>query len=434
MSIRVWLVTTGEPFPMAGSDRRLMRAGMLAKHLASRGHEVTWWTSAFDHLEKRHLSRSSTAVEWLPGVTLRLVRALGYRRNVSLARMVDHWLVARRFEELAEAAAPPQLILASMPTIDLAHAATRIGTRYGIPVVLDIRDLWPDVYLELVPEWMRPVASVAVGVLRRGVRSACKSAFAITGNAPNFVEWGLRLGTRAPNRYDRYFPFGYSLPQASEERTAAARQFWRDHGLSRQHDELVGCYFGSIGYQSDFETIIEAARMLSGSSVKFRMVFCGTGDRLEELRHKAADVPEVVFTGWVEQPEILELMSIAQFGVAAYWSHSGYVGNLPNKPIEYLAGGLPVVTCLSGFLSDFITEHRCGFSYDAEDPGSLARLIQRLAGNRQQLQNASKNAREIFQRSFDVNVVYDSMVGYLEDIVASTSTEAREIDKVVAVE
>ena len=149
---------------------------------------------------------------------------------------------------------------------------------------------------------------------------------------------------------------------------------------------------------------------------------------------KAADVPEVVFTGWVEQPEILELMSIAQFGVAAYWSHSGYVGNLPNKPIEYLAGGLPVVTCLSGFLSDFITEHRCGFSYDAEDPGSLARLIQRLAGNRQQLQNASKNAREIFQRSFDVNVVYDSMVGYLEDIVASTSTEAREIDKVVAVE
>jgi len=398
---------------------------MLARHLASRGHDVVWWTSAFDHTQKAHLATENAEIQW-EGVTLRLVRALGYKRNVSLARVIDHALVAHRFERLANSAVPPDIILASMPTIDLAQAATRVGERFAIPAVIDIRDLWPDVYLELVPSFVRFAASIAIKLPRRQVRNTCRRAYAITGNAPNFVEWGLKLAERPPGRFDRFFPFGYSVPEVSESRRAAAREYWRSHGLTRGHDDLIGCYLGAIGHQSDFETVIEAARLLAGSAVKFRMIFCGTGDRLDGLREQARDIPEVVFAGWVEQPEILELMAIAQFGIAPYWNHSGYIGNLPNKPIEYLAGGLPVVTCLSGFLKDFITSHECGFWYQAQDPMGLVRLVRDLDENREKLERASVNARRVFDASFDAPVVYSAMVDYLEDIVRHTSKQRPE--------
>ena len=51
--MRVWLVCAGEMLPVDKGNQRSMRAGMLAKALRTRDHEVTWWTSAFDHSSKR---------------------------------------------------------------------------------------------------------------------------------------------------------------------------------------------------------------------------------------------------------------------------------------------------------------------------------------------------------------------------------------------
>src|SRR5688572_12390199 len=52
--IKVWLVTAGEPLPLGKQEQRLLRAGLLARYLVAAGHEVTWWTSTFDHTSKLH--------------------------------------------------------------------------------------------------------------------------------------------------------------------------------------------------------------------------------------------------------------------------------------------------------------------------------------------------------------------------------------------
>ena len=52
--MRVWLVQRAESTPHDdGGDRRLLRIGILADILQSQGHEVVWWTSAFDHVGKK---------------------------------------------------------------------------------------------------------------------------------------------------------------------------------------------------------------------------------------------------------------------------------------------------------------------------------------------------------------------------------------------
>jgi len=53
--MKIWLVTIGEPLPLGISkDDRLHRTGQFARYCASKGHEVVWWTSTFDHFRKQH--------------------------------------------------------------------------------------------------------------------------------------------------------------------------------------------------------------------------------------------------------------------------------------------------------------------------------------------------------------------------------------------
>ncbi|MCP2830399.1 glycosyltransferase WbuB, partial [Salmonella enterica subsp. enterica serovar Typhimurium] len=79
----------GEPLPIEQSNERLLRAGILSNMLAARGHQVTWWTSTFLHMKKRHLFDTDQVVELRPGLRLRLLHGTGYTRNVSLQRLID---------------------------------------------------------------------------------------------------------------------------------------------------------------------------------------------------------------------------------------------------------------------------------------------------------------------------------------------------------
>jgi glycosyltransferase involved in cell wall biosynthesis len=400
----------------------LLRAGLLARYLAAIGHEVVWWTSTFDHTQKVHLFESDTVLQLPDGVTLRALRGRGYRRNVSLQRILDHRQVASAFEAQAASAPRPDVILASYPTIELAGAAARFGARHGIPCVIDIRDLWPDLFIELLPRWMRGLAAPALAVLRRKARRVCREAYAIIGNAPHFVEWGLRLAGRPARSADRYFPFAYAPPQLQPERRAEAQRFWEQHGIRRDGDAVIGCFFGAFSQQFDFDTVIAAAAELTRRGTNYRFVLCGTGERLARLQEAARTNPRLLLPGWIGQPEIFALMEAAHFGLAPYWNNVGFVDNLPNKPIEYMAGGLAVVSSLSGYLREFIARAECGFHYPEGDAGALADLVEGFARDRGPLERARSNARRAFEQQFDATLVHKSLADYLEAV----SVEARE--------
>src|SRR5258708_29803501 len=50
--MRIWIVMTGEAIPTDGKNVRLRRAANLAAACASRGDDVTWLKSRFNHQAK----------------------------------------------------------------------------------------------------------------------------------------------------------------------------------------------------------------------------------------------------------------------------------------------------------------------------------------------------------------------------------------------
>ncbi|MHB0984020.1 MAG: glycosyltransferase family 4 protein [Sulfuricella sp.] len=419
------MITIGEPLPTDGNGGdRLYRAGILATMLARSGHEVVWWSSTFDHVRKRQRFSTDKTFRLESGVLLKLLHGCGYARNVSLRRLVDHATLARKFTRQAEGMQRPDVILCSLPPLELPVAVTHYGKAHGVPVVVDVRDLWPDIFLELVPQWLRPLFNLALAPMWRQARTACRNAFAITGNAPGFIEWGLGLAQRSATDLDRYFPFGYAAPMLTDDERESANSFWGKYGLHEGDAEFTVCFFGAFSNQFDLETVVDAALMLEAEGVGVQFILCGTGERLEALKTRAGGSQAVIFPGWVGRAEIWTLMSLSDIGIAPYRNHAGFIGNLPNKPIEYMAGGLPVVSGLHGYLEELLDHNQCGVNYAPGDARALRDVIVRLMGDGAQLTVMSTNARRIFSEKFDADKVYGKMMAYLQDVVTAYASQS----------
>lgn len=420
--MRVWLITIGEPLPIDGSGgERLYRAGILAGMLAKSGVEVVWWTSTFDHVRKRQRFPTDISIPLESGVLLKLIHGCGYKKNISIKRLVDHSILAWKFRRQAANMELPDVILCSLPSLELPVVAIAYGRSYNVPVIIDVRDLWPDIFLEIAPTWLRPFFNLGLAPMWLQANFACKNAYAITGNAPGFVEWGLERANRAPTSLDRHFPFGYETPKLSKDEQRSASQFWANYGLAGGDGKLTICFFGAFSNQFDLETVVDAALILEAEGVDVRFVLCGTGENLGALKIRAKGSPSIVFPGWVGRAEIWSLMALSDIGIAPYKNHIGFLGNLPNKPIEYMAGGLPVLSGLHGYLEELLETNECGLNYELSDPLALRDAIKSLVANREQISVMSANAQKLFAEHFSAEIVYEGMIAYLKNVVAMHS-------------
>jgi glycosyltransferase involved in cell wall biosynthesis len=394
-----------------------MRTGLLAQALAAKGHEVLWWASAFEHARKRHRSHEDKVIEAGDSFRIWLMRARGYRSGRSIGRMLDHMGIARRFRRLARTEPPPDIIVAGMPTPGLALAATDYGREKNVPVVLDVRDMWPECFVWSAPWFLRPVVYLASLPAARAVHLAASRATAIVGITRAFVEWGLQYAKRAAAPLDRAFPHGYPERSPQKEQLDKAEQFWAGHGLTGQGEKLVACFFGYMGHDFDLETVIEAAKAIKKENLPWAFVLCGTGGNFERYSKLAEGTADIVFPGWVSFDQIWTLMRLSSVGLAPYFNTKSFCASIPNKIIEYLSAGLPIVSSLQGVSGKLLSDQECGLTYRQGDSEGLARALRELHGNIEKREKMSANARALFKKTFAAEKVYSGMAEYLERVL-----------------
>ena len=87
--MRAWLLTVGEPLPTDATSDRAWRAGMLARQVVECGHEVVWWSSAFDHARHKWRSQFDVPIPVGPQLAIWHLSGADYHRNTSVAQGVE---------------------------------------------------------------------------------------------------------------------------------------------------------------------------------------------------------------------------------------------------------------------------------------------------------------------------------------------------------
>ena len=424
--MRIWLVTIGEPLQIIDDKDRLHRTGILAKFLIQRGHKVIWWTSTFDHVRKIQRFNSDKTINKSNNFKIKLLYSIGYKKNISIFRFINHYLIGYKFYKHAQEEPKPNIILSSLPALKLSLSAVKYGKKNNIPVVVDIRDMWPEVFLDFVPSPIKKIANVLFLPMYITLNKVCIGATSIVGITPGFVNWGVKCANRNPTSLDKSFSLGYKENPPKKKDIEDAEQFWFKYGLNKNSNEFNICFFGNLGHSfvPEFINVINVAKEIKNKNYPIRFIICGRGVNLNYYKKESKDYNNIIFPGWINESQIWTLLRMSSVGLLPYQNSKSFVISLPNKSIEYLSAGLPIVSSLKGALGDLLRNHNCGINYESENAEDLTSKLIYLLNNPEILKEMSKNAFDLYNERFVAEKVYNDMIDHLE-YVSSTYLKDR---------
>jgi len=386
--MRVWIIEIGESIPGIDQGAREWRCGMLSKALVAQGYEVTWWSSTFYHARKCQRFNKACVVEALPGLQIRFLYGPGYANNKSLKRIFHHIIVAEAFAREAIKNNKPDVIFCCLPNLELADQVVKYGKKASVPVLIDIRDLWPDHYLSLVPKWARGLAKAALFTEYRRVRVLLRDATGITAISETFLKWALRHAGRERRGSDEVFHMSYPELSSHLQAQVDIRQSELIVQYNFQPKDVLITFMGTFVSSFNLETVIEAAgRLQRDGQRNIRFMLVGEGDAGPRLRAQAEGLTNITFTGWFDQLSIVALLRLSAAGLAPYRDDTSI--SLPNKPFEYMAAGLPLLSSLRGELETLIRDELIGLQYRAGDPRSLVEMVRWLSQQGMSVEGAS---------------------------------------------
>lgn len=415
--MKLWVLTVGEPTSVDDGNPRFLRSGVLADMAARAGHQVTWWTSTVEHMNKKLRFEKSTLVEERPGFQVCYLHGGMYQGNISPSRLLNHARVAREFLRLVPGMERPDVIFSSLPLIELSVAAARYRLKAGCKVVLDVRDFWPDIWYGRRSGFQRGLVKAASMPWEAGLRYAVRRADAVFGFTDEAVDWALDKAGRRRTPADLAFPFAYPTIEVGLEPRAEAELFWERNGLKAEKATL--CFIGSISATTEagLRSLAKAVRKLpEATRGRLQVVVAGTGEFLDALRRETADLPQFFWPGWIDAPKIQTLMERSDAGLLPYPNSYDFLRSIPNKVPEYLSAGLPILTSLGGVVGKLVTERQCGVAYPDGDDGALPALLAKVASRQLDLDRMGANSAALYQERFTPDAVYGGLIGALEQM------------------
>jgi glycosyltransferase involved in cell wall biosynthesis len=324
-------------------------------------------------------------------VRFRFLWASPYRRNDwrRLASMLSFGAMAAVSVSVRRSLGRSVLI-GSSPHLFAAFGTWLAATLRRHPFVFEVRDLWPETYVEMTGA---SPASVQVRVLRWMADLLYRRSSAIIVLAePNAKAIADRGADPAKIVY---VPNGVDL--ASFELVP--------RGARGLDEPIRFVYAGAHGPANGLDVVVEACRLLAHrESSDVEVVLVGDGPakgglvaRVEEL-----GLSNVTFRDPIPKSQIPALFSTVDAGLMVLADTELFTyGVSPNKLFDYLAADLPVVTNVPGLVADVVVEADAGVTCAPGDPAALAHAMDALAGSIRRADARGSTGRAYVAAHFD---------------------------------
>lgn len=421
--LTIWLVNPSDDIP--GEGLPPLRYWTLARVLAARGHDVTWWTADWSHRRKTRRTADSTIRED-EGFGVHTVPVRPYMNNVSLARIRSDADFGREFERIASDAIAagnmerPDIVLASLPPVDGVEAAARLTRCADATFIVDLTELWPETFERLLPGpafIRRPLARLLCGGMYRRRAAAIAAADGVSAASHSYANMALHDAPADLPRhtchlgaYVEEFP---ALPRLIDPvplpagSAAAATTF----------GPIRCVYAGSLGTGQDLHALVAAARGLSATGTRAVLHVTGTGPLEPMLRAAAASLRgscQMIVHGLLPRADYVKLLGGCDVGLVLVKPES--LVALPDTACDYAAAGLALVNSLPGELAELIAAHDAGVPYAAGDGTSLIDAIATLAADHRRLLAMRHAARRLAVTAFDRDRTYPRFADWLETL------------------
>ena len=389
------------------------RAYEMASNWVRLGHTVTMLTEFPNHpsgiiptqykgkwFERSALDGIEVVRVWVKASPIknfrnRMLFYMSYMVNASLAGL---FLARDKYD----------FIYATSPPLFVGGAALLINYLRRIPMVFEVRDLWPESAVALGELTNQRAIALASWLEQKCYRKS-KQVVVVTQGIYNRL-----LQRNIPADKLIVIPNGANIDMFTfnqGERNRIRRELGLEH-------KFIAIYAGIHGLAQGLETILEAARLLH-SSPEIHFLLIGDGPKKAEILALAKEYNLPNLTLLPEKPRELipAYLSAADVALVPLRKMEIFKGALPSKIFDAWACERPVVVSIDGEAREVVEKIHGGIFISPEDAQALADGLIYLMNNPDEIKSMGKNGLDYTIQTHSRRLLAEELINHLEKYI-----------------
>ena len=302
----------------------------------------------------------------------------------------------------------PDVAIGTSPTLFAAMAALAFSRRRGIPFVMEVRDLWPAVFVDLGVLRNRTL----IRLLEKWELAMYRRATAVVTVTESFRH----------NLIARGVPAGKVFTVLN----GADVDFWQPAEPDpKMRDRLapegsfIVLYIGAHGISHALGSILDAAAMLRDAP-GIRFLFVGEGAEKVGLIRKAkeARLTNVQFLDPVDKEAVRKYYAMADVCLVPLRNVALFDAFIPSKMFEIMAMARPTVASVRGEAADILRSSGGALVVEPEDSEAVARAIRFLHEHPEEARTMGQKARNFVVNNYSRQSLAACYLKILQEIVA----------------
>lgn len=375
------------------------RSYWIARELIKHGHQIILITAN----PKAEVNREEKLIDGIQVIYLKEA----YSQDMSVSQRLRSFLgfVGKSIRE-ARRHRGVNLVIATSTPLTVGISALYMKWFHGIPFVFEVRDLWPEVPIQM-GAFKNPLI---IKLLKGFERKIYRNAKYVVALSPGMQEGVLNYipkekTSMIPNmsKIDKFWPRKKNI------------KLMEGLGLDRNSFKVI--HFGALGLANGVETIIESAVLLKEDpSVAF--IFLGGGATEESLirKCKKAGLENVKFLGQFPMNETSEIVNFCDVSIVSFKDLPILYTNSPNKLFDSLSAGKPIIVNSAGWTKKMVEENNCGFYVDPHHPEELADKIRFLQNHPDIVSEMGKRSRLLAETKYDKSLLCKRFAEVIEGL------------------
>lgn len=380
------------------------RAEAAGEYFIKKGNAVQYIFSDFDHLRRARRGISGTVGNTDSGSAVYLPMR-PYQKNLSARRLLS----IRRFAGDVEAylngkletlqksrgtawVAENVLVWFLIPANSFVRAASVLKKRYGVRVILDLIDLWP----ESIPRpELQKLPPMRVWASLRDRYLDCADWI--------FTECSLyQKILDLPEKKTTVLPWFKDEPEAREKTESSATGSASVGRQDKQPLQIV--YLGAVNHIIDIELITEFLRrvkeFLGRENRELLLHLIGEGEHKQDFLRSLAEgeIPFRDYGAVYEEEQKKSILQPCSFGLN-FMKSSVRVG-LTMKSIDYLSFGIPILNTIPDDTWELVDREKIGVNVDRDHLETAVQAVAEISGDPEEWQAMHVRARETFEKNF----------------------------------
>ena len=282
------------------------------------------------------------------------------------------------------------LVFTSSPPPLHSLAGWMIAKLRGAKLVYDVRDIWPDVAIEMgsIPAdgWMSKVFTLISTFMFR-------HADLITTVSPGKVE---NIKAKLPEKMkDKVMLVGNGFNEEVLEQQI-------DHELVEKYklkDTFTCIYIGNIGIAQGLDTLLDLAVASKGKEIQFLLFGKGSGQEKLEKRVLDEKLENVKFCGELSHEKVASVLKFSKLSYVSLKS-AKMKDTVPTKLYESLGLGCPVLLVAEGDSCDIVERAKLGRHVSPDHLEDVHKVFDEMIQNYDQYAENREYAMQLMKNEY----------------------------------